>query len=176
MGDEDKIIASSAYSLFDCFEREVELDRQKRLEKERFNKESKDEGIILNWIDPYKTTPSPVIDKIIDHLISDMKQTKKYSVPTQQKNLNNLKDHIRVVLCNLIASFHQDPKVWIGFELDKNAYQFDPAKKDEFQFTYTHVKKTTDFLTDNGYILLVKENGDLICKMRCKPKLTQLFE
>ena len=117
---------------------------------------------------------------ILDSILFDM-QFRDISIPTQKKYLNNLKDHVKVIVSNLYDAYSSDPEKYVGYLRRGGAY-----KKGEgcqgFQFGYQNVRKVTDFLKDYGYI--EQDEGypsseryeAQISKMRATVKLIDLIE
>ncbi len=144
---------------------------------------------MIYWvIEPYKTCDSPVMVTLIDKVIELLKQEKnpKFSVPSKQpKYLNNLRDHIKVILCNLISAEQTNLNVWVSFLKGSDFYRLD-SKNKGFQFTSVNVNKVTDLFIKHDFVEFKpgkkpKKGLGFASKMRGTPKLfrfigTPLFE
>ncbi len=139
--------------------------------------------LIFWWIDRHKICLSPSVELVTGHIIDYMSvvDLPEYNVPSQGKYYQGLKDHIKVILCNLISAAGDACDIWIGFRKDNNAYK-KVWKKKGFQFSSRNLNKVSRFLFDYGFIDLKtgysesKEWKGEVSKMRATSKLIALVE
>jgi hypothetical protein len=108
-------------------------------------------------------------------------QFKGVSIPSQQKYLDNLMDHVKVIILNLYHVYSFDPEKYVGYLRRSGSYKKERGYQG-FQFGIQNVRKVTDFLKDYGYIeqdegypSSDKYEGQ-ISKMRATAKLIDLIE
>ncbi len=144
-------------------------------------------------IDRHKNSSSVSIDTGVSNIIQLMEQDneivykgkdkvpeKKYSVPPHSDYLQDLMDHIKVVLCNLINAFQSDPGMWIAF-MKRNGHYSRVKSKKGFQFASSNVNKVTGFLHKHEYTDLKtgypasEQWKRQDSKMRFEPKIFELI-
>lgn len=64
---------------------------------------------------------------------------------------NRLKNHLKVILTNLLVCHKHDTKLYLSFSLDRNNYIL-PERYRKIYFKYQYIKFIVDYLRDNGYI------------------------
>jgi len=129
-----------------------------------------------------KTSESPQILGVVEHLVSEMESSKEVSVPTQGKYRRDLVDHVRVIICNLYSAYSTDPNLYIAYHGDDTKYKKNKTYKG-FQFGYRNTIKVIMFLWDNGYIdwyegkpALVPEKEGHLSKIKAEDKLIDLWQ
>ena len=132
-------------------------------------------------IDPLKNSASPRMHWAVDTVIDLMKQS-GVKIPRQKRYLRELRDHIKVILCNLISADGTGLDIWITF-LKGHDYNNGGTSPTGFRFTTSYLNKVTDFLAEQGYIELKPgwtqeyDGGDAeVSKMRATPKLKGIHE
>jgi hypothetical protein len=96
--------------------------------------------------DPLKTSTSPTITKMVDDLLDT-----GIKIPPQKSYREDLVDHIRVILCNLIHAASEGSHIYIDIGMDSGAYSGTGAYSDT-SLSYRNVKKVTDYLIKKGYV------------------------
>lgn len=146
-------------------------------------KTSTEKGIRLaNYqvIVPELTNEYVNIGFVVDNLLFEM-EIRGIPIPAQEEYLNNLKEHISVIVLNLYDAYLKDPERYVGYLRRRGAYKRYKGYQG-FQFSYHNVRKATDFLKDNGYI--EQDNGypssdkfeRQISQMRATAKLVELIK
>ncbi|MGD9700717.1 hypothetical protein, partial [Acinetobacter sp.] len=98
----------------------------------------------------------------------------KFSVPSNQpKNLMKLRDHIRVIMCNLICAEQTDPNLWISFLNGHGHLKKNPSLKG-FQFSIRNVNKVVGFLEKHGFIQIQKGYAPPKGEKGCKPEASKM--
>jgi hypothetical protein len=132
-------------------------------------------------IDPNKTSDYLEIGFVVDHILFDM-QLKDIPIPSQKKYLDNLKNHVKVIISNLYHAYSSDPERYIAYSRRRGEYKKIKGHKG-FQFGYHNMKKVTDFLMENGYIEHVKGHPAFkeyklshLSRMRARSELIRVIE
>lgn len=131
-------------------------------------------------LDPQLTSEPLDIWLVVDNIVFEM-DLNGIPIPDQEKYLNNLKDHVNMIVLNLYDAYLNDPKRYVGYSRRRSAYKKERGYKG-FQFGYQNVRKVTDFLEDKGYIEQDKgypssdQYEGQISKMRATAKLVGLIE
>ena len=131
-------------------------------------------------IDPRFTSEHIEVAFVVDSILFDM-QFRDIPIPSQGKYLNNLMEHVKVIVLNLYVAYLNNPEHYVGYLRRLGSYERYKYFQD-FQFSYHNVKKVTDFLKDHGYIEQHKgypssDNYEgQIAKIRATVKLIKLIE
>jgi hypothetical protein len=131
-------------------------------------------------IDPKITSEYLEIGFVVDNILFDM-QFRGIPIPPQKKYLDNLVDHVAVIILNLYDAYLSDPERYVGYLRRSAAYKKKRGYKG-FQFGYQNIIRVTDFLENYGYIGQDKgyPSSDKyeaqISKMRATAKLIDLIE
>jgi hypothetical protein len=147
------------------------------------NETSTEKGIRLkNYQQMEPKTTSEYLEPVfvVDSILFDM-QFRGISIPPQQKYLDNLKDHVKVIILNLYDAYSSDPERYVAYLRRSGGYKTKRGYQG-FQFGYQNIRKVTDFLKDYGYIeqedgYLDRKKGEShLSKMRATAKLIDLIE
>jgi hypothetical protein len=117
--------------------------------------------------------------EIVTGLFDLMKES-TFTLPKRGVYLQNLLEHVKVIICNLHAAAHTDPAIYIEFRRDGAAYKAVPGYAG-FQFSSGNVRRVTGFLHDAGYVELnTGYPGSIqyrrqLSKMRATPRLLDLL-
>ncbi len=132
------------------------------------------------WLNRKVTSEYLEMGFVVDSILFDM-QLRDIPIPPQQKYLDNLKDHVKVIISNLYDTYNSDGEQYVGYLRRSGGYKRKRGIKG-FQFGYQNVRKVTDYLRDYGYIEQVDGYKDLktgkphLSKMRATDKLIDLLE
>jgi hypothetical protein len=119
------------------------------------NETSIERGIRLgNYqkIDPRLVSEYIETGFVVDSILFEM-QFGGIRIPSQGKYLNNLKEHVKVIILNLYDVYCSDPLRYVGYLRRSGAYKKKRGSQG-FQLGYQNVRKVTDFLEANGYLSL----------------------
>ena len=105
-------------------------------------------------IDPLKTSASLKMQGAVDTVINMMKQA-GVKIPRQKRYLTDLRDHIKVILCNLISADGTGLDIWIRF-FKGHDYTNGGTSPSGFRFTTSYLNKVTDFLAAHGVDCQIK--------------------
>jgi hypothetical protein len=147
------------------------------------NETSTEKGIRLKnyqQMNPKITSEYLETGFVVDSILFDM-QFRDIPIPPQQKYLDSLKDHVKVIILNLYGAYSSDPEQYVAYLRRSGGYKKKRGYQG-FQFGYQNVRKVTDFLKNFGYIeqdegYLDLEKGEShLSKMRATAKLIDLIE
>ncbi len=96
------------------------------------------------WLNRNVTSGYLEMGFVVDSILFDM-QFRDIPIPPQQKYLNKLKDHVKVIISNLYDVYNSDPEQYVGYLRRSGEYKRKRGIKG-FQFGYQNVRKVTDFL------------------------------
>jgi len=120
------------------------------------------------------------IEFVVNNILFDM-ELRGIPIPPQRKYLDNLKEHVRVIILNLCSAYSSDPEKYVGYLRRSGAYKRKWGYQG-FQFGYYNLTKVTNFLTNYGYIEhelgypSSEQYEGQISKMRATVKLIDLIE
>jgi len=137
------------------------------------------QALQVSWpVDNLKTSDDPSLELVVEHLLGEMRSCG--TVPGSGHALQNLRDHIKVILCNLLCASSTVSTMHIAFRRANGAYKKDPLFKG-FQFSSLNVRRVTGFLGECGYIDYARgypgsvDYDPQLSKMRATPRLLDLL-
>ena len=129
------------------------------------------------YLDMYKVVNSPLMDSVIELLVTDLKNYEDYNFfPKQISYAESIMKCLRIIISNLFHAYSNDPEMWIDYTRDENSDYWNG------RLSYTHVTEIINFLVANDYIhsAIGYRYGDNFeeghrSKIRATVKLINLF-
>lgn len=113
--------------------------------------------LLINWeysrlLDVHKWSDYPEINKAVQQLFSEMD---KYPPACKGKKAQRLRNHIKVIVLDILIAHNQDARLCLAFSLNKNDYG-QHSRMEKIHLTYSCISAAMTAFSDLGYILLKK--------------------
>ena len=81
------------------------------------------------WLNRNVTSGYLEMGFVVDSILFDM-QFRDIPIPPQQKYLNKLKDHVKVIISNLYDVYNSDPEQYVGYLRRSGGYKRKEVSRD----------------------------------------------